>query len=101
MKKLNEKQIPYEDAQVHWCPSMDLIGVTSRSQRLIEVYQCTDKKLQRLFQRPDASGPTSFSFEQVDVKAGGAISGKLCAVGFEDGRLCIIKTDNEIELFQH
>lgn len=40
MKKLNEKNLSFEDCQTHWCPSMDLIGISSNSDNLIEVYRC-------------------------------------------------------------
>ena len=69
---------------------MDLIGITSSSENFVEVYRCGNK-LQKVFQREDVSSPTSFEFAE---------NGKLCVVGYKDGRVCIIKVDTAQLLFQ-
>ena len=69
---------------------MDLIGITSSSENFVEVYRC-GTKLQKVFQREDVSSPTSFEFAE---------NGKLCVVGYKDGRVCIIKVDSAQLLFQ-
>ena len=90
MNKLSEHVLAYDDAEVSWCPTMDLIGVISAQERLVEIYRC-GTKLQRLFVRDGASSPTAFAF---------ADHGKLCVIGYEDGRVDVLKTDTAVEVFQ-
>ena len=90
MKKLSENVLAYDDGQVSWCPSMDLIGVISAQERLVELCRCGDK-YQRLFIRDNVTAPTAFTF---------ADHGKLCVIGYDDGRIDVLKTDSAVEVFQ-
>lgn len=89
MNKANEKVLSYDDADINWCPTMDLIGVISAKERLVEVYRC-GTKFQRLFARDNVSSPTAFTF---------ADHGKLCVIGYDDGRIDVLKTDSAVEVF--
>lgn len=82
--------LSYSDAQVYWCQSMDLIGVTSASESVVEIFRCGHAPLQKLIKIENISSPHSFSF---------AKHGKLCAIGYQDGRISVVKTDSASEVF--
>lgn len=91
MKRVSTRSLQFEDGRVSWCPSMDLIGVISAQEKVIEVFRC-GTKIQQLFRRENVSAPTSFGFAE---------HGKLCVIGQRDGRIDVIKTDSGVEVFQY
>ena len=40
MSILYEKILPYDNPFVSWCISMDLIGVISSTEKVVEVHRC-------------------------------------------------------------
>ncbi|CDW83287.1 UNKNOWN [Stylonychia lemnae] len=63
---------------------MDLIGLISTSDHSIEVHRVGFKH-QKVFQKEDLLGPTSLEFTK---------NGKQVIIGYEDGKVSIIKSDD-------
>jgi len=68
---------------------MDLIGVIASSERLIEVHRCGYKH-QKVFAKEDSIAITSLIFAE---------NGKLCAAGYQDGKISILMSDTAEEIF--
>ena len=45
MKRVSSRSLQYEDAKVSWCPTMDLIGIISASEKVIEVCRIRGEKI--------------------------------------------------------
>ena len=39
MSKLQDKILSFDSPHVQWCPQMDLIGIISQTERMIEVHR--------------------------------------------------------------
>lgn len=83
MSLVYEKQLPYEQPLIRWCSLMDLIGVISQQDNRIEVHR-VGYKHQKVFTKEEAVRPSALFFTE---------KGRQCVVGYEDGRLSILKSD--------
>jgi len=90
MNFVSEKVLPYDNATVVWCPSMDLIGLTFQQENLAEVHRCGYKH-QKVFSKELPVRTSAFTFTE---------NGRHCVLGFDDGSLVLVKSDTADEVAQ-
>ena len=89
-----EKNYHYKCERVEWSESMDVIGVIS-TENVVEVDRLGPKpKVQKMFVKDEkSSNPISFAFHQSGIYIYIYI-GNYCAIGYQNGRICLIQTDS-------
>ena len=84
-----------EHPNVHWSNTMDIVGIWSTADRVIELHR-VGYKHQKVFAKEDLVGPTSMAFNEGQP---GTNSMYLLAVGYEDGKVTLINSENAEEVF--
>ena len=74
---------------------MDMLGVWSTQDRVIELHR-VGYKHQKIFAKEDLVGPTAMAFNEGTP---GKNTMYLLAVGYEDGKVVLINSENAEELF--
>ena len=86
-----------EKPQIIWSNSMDIIGIFSAPDRVIELHR-VGYKHQKVFAKEDLVGPTAMAFNE---STSSHMNIFLLAVGYEDGKVVLINaaTETAEELF--
>eukprot|EP00347_Sterkiella_histriomuscorum_P019667 403340747 len=79
--------IQYDNPQIVWSQSMDMLGVISTQDHMIDVHR-VGYKHQKIFSKEDLLGPTALEFTK---------NGQQVIIGYEDGKISVIKNDNTAE----
>ena len=89
-KENNQRfSVSFDSPSLVWSSTMDLLGVFSCSDHALELHR-VGYKHQKVFAKEDLVGPTAMTFTD---------NGKYVVVGYEDGKISVLSSDNAEEIF--